>query len=176
MEITKGVSIIVCCYNSSLRLPKTIKHIALQQVRKDIPWELIIIDNNSTDGTSDSALIEIEQYDILSDKFRIIKEKQAGLSHARKTGVFNSKYEYLIFCDDDNWLDENYIFTSYYKMLTSNDLGAIGGLGTATFEIPEPDWFKKYQTYYAVGPQTNGNPPNDLNEVYGAGMVVRRSE
>ncbi|SOD18628.1 glycosyltransferase [Pedobacter xixiisoli] len=174
MEIKKGISIIVCCYNSSPRLPQTIRHIALQQVPNHIPWELIIIDNNSSDGTTDSALKEIEKYNVLLDRFRIIHEKNAGLSHARRTGIFNSQYEYLIFCDDDNWLSENYIQTAYFRMSTNIELGALGGLGTAAFETPEPDWFKKYEIFYAIGPQINGNQTNDLNEVYGAGMVVRR--
>jgi glycosyltransferase involved in cell wall biosynthesis len=46
-----GVSVIVCCHNSSLLLPKTLEHLARQVVRPEVPWEVIVVDNASTDGT-----------------------------------------------------------------------------------------------------------------------------
>jgi glycosyltransferase involved in cell wall biosynthesis len=47
----QGVSIIVCCYNSAERLPETLKHLALLESNEDVNWELIIVDNNSSDTT-----------------------------------------------------------------------------------------------------------------------------
>ena len=47
--LEKGISIIVYCYNSVLRLPKTLQHIGLQQT--SISWEVIVVNNNSSDNT-----------------------------------------------------------------------------------------------------------------------------
>ncbi len=47
-----GVSIIICCYNSERRLPETLAHLFTQQVSEDIPWEIIVVNNASSDATS----------------------------------------------------------------------------------------------------------------------------
>ena len=51
-----GVSVIVCCYNSAERLPETLKYLSMQNVPENMPWEIIIVDNNSTDSTNDVAM------------------------------------------------------------------------------------------------------------------------
>jgi len=45
--MNNGVSVIVCCYNSIIRLPQTLKYLSLQCVPSEIHWEIIIVDNNS---------------------------------------------------------------------------------------------------------------------------------
>ncbi len=44
-------SIIVCTYNRCVSLAETLEALMRQQVRADTPWELIVVDNDSTDGT-----------------------------------------------------------------------------------------------------------------------------
>ncbi len=53
--ISKGVSVVVCCYNSAPRLPETLMHLFAQIVNPDIKWEIIIINNASTDDTLEVA-------------------------------------------------------------------------------------------------------------------------
>ena len=62
----KGISIIICCYNSAKRLHETLKHLALQQVSDTIHWEVILVNNNSTDATTQIAL---EIWNGLGQKF-----------------------------------------------------------------------------------------------------------
>ena len=52
MEI--GVSVVIVTYNGKSRLSETLKHLALQQ-SVECPWEVLLIDNNSTDGTAQFA-------------------------------------------------------------------------------------------------------------------------
>lgn len=54
-EIRAGVSIVICCYNSASRLPETLQHIAEQEVAANISWEVIVVDNASTDNTQEIA-------------------------------------------------------------------------------------------------------------------------
>ena len=98
----KGVSVIICCYNSSKRLGETLKHLSVQKIN-DTPCEIIIVDNASTDNTASLAR---ETWDALGSSIpmRIINESKPGLSHAREAGINASSYTYIIFCDDDNWL------------------------------------------------------------------------
>lgn len=51
----EGISIIICCFNSAKRLPENLRHISSQQVGKGVDWEVIIVNNNSSDDTARAA-------------------------------------------------------------------------------------------------------------------------
>ena len=171
-----GVSIIVCCYNSVSRLPGTLQHIARQKVSAHIPWEVVVIDNASTDATGEAARLEWEKT-ASKAPFRVVEQQEPGLSAAREKGVEESRYEFMIFCDDDNWLCEDYVENAHKIMHDDPLIGVLGGQGETESEIIPPKWYEKYFLYYAVGPQgdRSGNVTNTKGYVYGAGFVVRRS-
>ncbi|MGF2076073.1 glycosyltransferase, partial [Enterococcus casseliflavus] len=50
-----GVSVVVCSHNGADRLPGTLAHLASQRVTRDLLWEVIVIDNASTDDTAGVA-------------------------------------------------------------------------------------------------------------------------
>ena len=172
----KGVSIIVCCYNSSLRLPETIKHIARQVVSSDIKWEVIIVNNASTDNTSIVATKEWSKYSCKVD-FKIVDQPIPGLSAARTKGIDVSNFEYLLFCDDDNWLDENYVNIAYETMESHPDAGIIGGQSGGFFEKEKPYWFDLFAASYVIEqPYSNScYLTEDRDYLAGAGLVVKKS-
>ncbi|WP_199120907.1 glycosyltransferase family A protein [Pedobacter sp. ASV28] len=171
----KGVSIIVCCYNSASRLPETIKHIALQEIPKDIPWELIVVNNNSTDNTTTVALAEIQKYESLISRSKIVDEPQPGLSHARHKGVDKANYEYVIFCDDDNWLEKKYVFTAYEILLNNPKIAACGGESDAVSDVSFPDWWEDYKGGYAVGKQAEETGDVTWRKyLWGAGLSFKK--
>ncbi len=53
--MSSGASVIVCCYNSAARLPHTLAHLAGQIVPEDFFWEIILVNNASTDNTVECA-------------------------------------------------------------------------------------------------------------------------
>lgn len=174
--MSKGVSIVICCYNSSSLLSETLKHICNQKVPSFIKWEVIVVDNNSTDDTSGIAKSYLEKNKCPAP-FKIIFQAEQGLSKARKTGLDNSKYEYIIFCDDDNRLNENYVEKSYMFMESNPDAGVAGASSEAVTDGVFPEWFGKFSNHYSIGRQ--GDENTDLTwtsgYVWGAGMVIRRS-
>lgn len=171
----KGVSVIICCYNSSKRLGETLKRLSVQKIN-DTPCEIVIVDNASTDNTASLAR---ETWDALgaSIPMRIINESKPGLSHAREAGINASSYTYIIFCDDDNWLEENYIATAFSIMESDSQIGASGGMGIAKTEIAAPDWFEECKRGYACGSALNyaGELTENNNWLVGAGLVMRKS-
>lgn len=169
------VSIIICCYNSSPRLPKTLEYMAKQKVDPTINWEVIIVDNNSTDKTSSVAIEEWKKWNS-PISLRVVSEPEPGLSHARKKGIGESTGELIIFCDDDNWLDPDYIQLAFEIMNSNKKIGILGGIGFPVSEDKLPDWYEKYQSYFATGPQAKIDGPVEAsrNWVYGAGMAMRR--
>lgn len=169
-----GVSIIVCCHNSAARLPETIRHLALQHFPAAINAEVIIVDNNSSDATAAVAKEEWLKYN-LSIPLSVIHENRQGLWFAKQASAAAAHYDVLIFCDDDNWLHEDYISVAYSLMQSQKNIGIAGGQSVAAFEISKPIWFDTYQSAYAVGKQMqNSGYANERNYLFGAGMIARK--
>lgn len=170
-----GVSIIICCYNSARRIRKTLEHIYAQNL-EGIDCELLVIDNNCTDDTV--AIVNSFQNQAYSPfPLRIIKQPIPGLSFTREKGIENAIYEYLIFCDDDNWLSPDYVATSFQIMKDHSFIGALGGRSEAVSDIEFPYWFSTFQGNYAVGVLGIKSGEVTLRgEVWGAGMVFRKSD
>lgn len=165
-----GYSIVICCYNSSKRLPVTLKHIAALKVPANLPCELLIIDNASNDDTKSVALAEWSRY---SSKIglRIIEESELGLSHARKKGFSEAKYDYIICCDDDNWLAEDYLEVAKSVFDKERNIGVLGGNGELVSEVPPPGWVY-YTKGFAIGRQEYKSGPVVNKRVYGAGAII----
>ena len=171
----EGVSIIVCCFNSAALLEQTLKHVAAQQLDSDLACEVILVDNASSDNTQETVRTIWLNNSPSKINMVIVHEPQPGLMNARKKGIKEAQYEYLVFCDDDNWLDENYA-AKVFKLFNQYPQAAIlGGVGTAQFEDRnlKPSWFDNFYHGYAVGEQAEKE--QTLNSVYGAGMAIRKS-
>jgi len=171
-----GVSIIICCYNSAPRLEETLRHLANQQIKKDIHCEIIVVDNNSTDNTAVEAQRIWNSFNN-AIPFKVVTEPQPGLSFARKKGVHTAEFEYIIFCDDDNWLDKNYVQIVYDFFELNGAYAAIGGKIEATFEngFIVPDWFEEYKEGYAIGQQGKDGDVTYRGLIWGAGIGFRKS-
>ena len=171
--MASGVSVIICCYNSSLRLAETLNHLINQKIN-GFGFELIVVDNASGDDTAVCARKILTPAPNID--FTVVHEPESGLSFARKRGYSIAKYDYLLFCDDDNWLADNYVQLSYEIISANPKIGILGGCASAVFEAPEPLWFKQYQLDFAVGEQSKSNETLlRVSEVYGAGFTIRKS-
>src|SRR6266568_2014628 len=94
-----GVSVVICCHNSAKRLAATLAQLVAQRVPSEIPWEVIVIDNASTDGTAQVAAACWPAVNCVP--LRIISEPRLGLTYARQRGFREAKYEFISFVDDD---------------------------------------------------------------------------
>jgi glycosyltransferase involved in cell wall biosynthesis len=169
----KGVSIVICCYNSEKRIIPTLEHLKAQNCPTDINWEIILIDNASSDQTVTVARQFLGESSI---PFKIIREERAGLSFAREAGFVNANFEYVSLVDDDNWVDQNWVKTVFEILDKNNHIGACGGRGIGEFEIKPPFWFEKFQYSYAVGPQVSMMLGDSATPyLYGAGLTIRGS-
>ena len=169
----KGISIVICCYNSESRLPKTLEYLAKQEIKKDIPIELIIVNNASTDSTREIAQLEWAKYptDFL---FRIVDEETPGHMFARQRGGQESQYEYVLFCDDDNWLQSDYLQKAFDLMESNPRIGALSGKGIEVSEIDFPEWFSDFKISWAVGELYDSGNVSKKGWIWGAGMITRK--
>jgi glycosyltransferase involved in cell wall biosynthesis len=176
-EFEKGVSVILCCYNSAERLSATLTHLTQQVTPGDFYWEIILIDNASTDNTAEVALSVWDQVKHNNVDLRIVNETTPGQVFARKRGVSESKYDCIVFCDDDNWLDKNYVYTAYVRMESDPSIGVAGGKNFPVSDIDVyPLWFEEYKDKYATGiPAEKSGDVSHRGFILGAGMVTRKS-
>ena len=166
-----GISLIICTYNGKDKLSKTLTAICQLEVKCN--WELLVVDNASTDDTGNSVteLLTEATFD-----WQLLHESNPGLVHARLCGLRAAKYTTLLYCDDDNTLDKNYVQIGYEILSKNPFLGALGGCGIPVLEIEKPAWFDTYSHSFAVGPQSNadGVLKEYPAELYGAGTFFRK--
>ncbi len=167
-----GISVIVCCYNSASRIIATLEHLVAQKVSPKILWEIILVDNNSSDNTATIAKQYIENHKV-EIPFRIVTESQPGLSYARNKGFNTAAYEIVLMVDDDNSLAPDYVEGIFFAFKDNPDVGMVGGLGIAVLETEPPDWFEQYAYCYATGSQTNHPEKTEAQLLYGAGLALR---
>jgi glycosyltransferase involved in cell wall biosynthesis len=182
MDITLvGVSFLVCTYNGASRIGETLRCLAQQAVGPEVRWEVVFVDNASTDGTAERARKAWEQLGAPAP-LHMLQEPRPGKQHALETALRHVQYRYTCIVDDDNRLAPDYLQIGLSILEQHPQVGILGGPNTGTFEGPAPTWFPAFQHCYAVGPQldrTNGGfaplPDGNIgrNVLWGAGMFVR---
>lgn len=100
------VSVIIPVYNSQKYLSRCI-HSIINQTYTNL--EIIIIDDGSSDGSSDLIRILSEE----DSRIIVKKIKNSGVSHARNVGLECSTGEYVCFIDSDDWIDKHMIEHMY---------------------------------------------------------------
>lgn len=100
------ISVIICTYNRSESLKDTLKSIEALFIPKELQWELVIVDNNSTDDTK-----KVVEYFADSSKAKVgyVFESNQGLSFARNAGIRHAQGEIVAFTDDDVIVDKNWL-------------------------------------------------------------------
>lgn len=171
-----GVSVVIVTYNGKDRIKQTLEHLAMQQ-GVYFNWEVILVDNNSTDNTGVIAE-EIWEANGSPCPLRVLIEKQAGTMYARYNGIVNANYRYLLYCDDDNWLKDTYLQIAFEKIIINHQIAAIGGCGVLEFEkdFIKPEWLSRYERNFGAGPQgkIEGDTTNDKCCLYTAGAILDR--
>lgn len=166
-----GVSVVICCHNSEKLLPATINHLKRQHVSSKLKWEVIIIDNASTDKM---ATVAHECWGTDGPApMRIVREARLGLCYARERAFEEAQYEVVSFIDDDNWVAPDWVMTVGECMAADPSLGAIGSINEAVAEGPFPDWFPRWAHYYAA----HASCECAMLETWilvGAGMTIRK--
>lgn len=95
------VSIIIPCYNCAETISQTIESVQAQTVTE---WELIVVDDGSTDATCTI----VEQLCTLDSRIKFVAQANAGPSIARNNGVAFSSAPIVAFLDaDDLWVPEH---------------------------------------------------------------------
>jgi glucosyl-dolichyl phosphate glucuronosyltransferase len=135
------ISVIVCTYNRDKYLNETLDHLSNQSLSPS-NYEIILIDNNSSDNTPEICLNFAKNHPKVN--FKYFKEISQGLSWARNRGINESTGELLVFIDDDAMCDFNYLEEIKKFFATNKDYKAGGGLITPKYEMEKPKWMSSF--------------------------------
>ena len=166
------LSVVICAHNSRPEyLYRTLDALRNQALPKE-RWELLLIDNASQSPLAEAWDLSWHPYG------KHILESELGLSAARLRGMKESTSDLLVFVDDDNVLDHDYL----EKALTIKcDWPLLGAWGSGSivpeFERQPPEHLNKFISYLAL---RNNKEPLWSNVVtctealpVGAGLCVR---
>ncbi len=130
------ISAIVCVYNRQDTLPDCLSALVSQTLPSQ-DYEIIVIDNNSTDMSGDIA----KDFASRHNNIFVFNESKQGLAAARNCGLRNARSPIAAFTDDDaipasSWLKQ---LVQRFASL-GDEVAAVGGELVPVWRGPKPDW------------------------------------
>lgn len=169
------VSLIIATYNGAKKLPAALDSLTHQTLDKEL-WEAIVVNNNSSDNTSEVVGAFALAHPELN--IRLVEEPQQGLSFARNRGIDEAKGDYIVIIDDDEIACPD-LLTEYYEFLdTQPHIVAAGGKITPRYPAKRPAWLSRLTERPIAGTLNLGKEikPFPEGKYFGGGnMALRRS-
>lgn len=133
------LSVIICTYNRSGLLPVCLRSL-VEQTLESSQYEVIIVNNNSTDDTQEI----VESFTRIHDNFRAVVETKQGLSHARNRGWREAQGTLVAYIDDDakatqDWCER---IVTAFQTVTPQPV-AVGGEIRPFYETAPPEWISE---------------------------------
>jgi glycosyltransferase involved in cell wall biosynthesis len=169
------ISVIVCTFNRAHRLQAALESFRRIHFTPQVACELIVVDNNSTDGT-ESVVRDFQRmapFDV-----RYVFERKQGHSRARNRGVTESRGEILAFTDDDVVIDAHWLEELSRTYAGFECLG-VGGRIVPMWACAKPAWLPDdgpYPLHKAIVSFDQGDWVSTLKiPPFGANMSFRRA-
>lgn len=165
------LSVIICTRNPRQMVLDRVFASLASQTLPSSRWETVLIDNASEPSVR------------LQDATRLpgpgcIVESKLGLTNARLRGIQETRGRLLVFVDDDNLLDSDYLEQALRIAEGYPRIGAFGGRISPEFEVPEPDWLRPFRSHLALLDLDRdfwtNNPADHVGIPCGAGLCIRR--
>jgi glycosyltransferase involved in cell wall biosynthesis len=173
MNMQPLISVIICTHNPRRDyLMRVLQALKSQTLSTEL-WELLLIDNASEQLLSSE--IDLSWH----PQPRHIREEKLGLTPARLRGIKEAVAETLVFVDDDNVLDPDYLEVVVQIGKDFPMIGAWGGQIRPGFEEQPPEWTKPYWWMLALR-EFDRDKWSNLLYCYetgpcGAGLCVRKT-
>ncbi|MBD2464473.1 glycosyltransferase family 2 protein [Oscillatoria sp. FACHB-1407] len=169
-------TVAICTFNGEKRLPQVLEQLKAQIQTETIFWEVIVIDNNSTDKTAD-VVRDYQRKWIKNCHLIYCRELKQGLAFARQRAILSAKSNLVGFLDDDNLPSLDWVSQAYQFAQNHPEAGAFGSQIHGDFEKIPPKNFKKIASFLAIverGEKAFIYEPKRRMLPPGAGLVVRR--
>jgi glycosyltransferase involved in cell wall biosynthesis len=133
------VSVILSTYNRGLLLGEAIRSVLDQTDPATPPFELIVVDNNSTDDTRTIVMARAAA----DPRVRYVLERAQGLSYARNAGIAVARGSLLTFTDDDVRVPSDWVAAIAHGMAEYPEADFVGGPVLPDWPSPPPAWLTR---------------------------------
>jgi len=169
------VTVILCTYNRCADLARALDSLAASEMPSSIRWEVLVVDNNSTDGTREVVESFCRRH---PGRFRYLFEAKPGKSFALNAGIANASSAILAFVDDDATVTPGWLQNLTAPLQHAEWAGSGGRVLPAQKFTPPPwlpddlmNWGGILCAYFDLG-----DDPCELHRApYGVNMAFRRS-
>src|SRR5262245_51522455 len=138
MDQSSDLTVLICTWNRASLLEETLVSLREMNVPFTSRWEVVVVDNNSTDGTADVVARLSRSFPTRLD---YVFEPRQGKSHAMNAGVCASSYPIVAFCDDDVRVHRAWLTAAAGAFRDRPDIAYVGGPVDPIWEQPCPAWF-----------------------------------
>ena len=157
----KRLSLVIATYNRGAKLCTTLDSLLVQTLPQE-QWEVVVVNNNSTDDTAARFADYVVAHPQLDA--RMVLETEQGVSAARNRGIAESRGEYIVVIDDDERVVPEFL-ERYYSLFESHpEVGAAGGRILPGFESVPPRWMSKYTERTIAGTLDLGDRMREFPE------------
>lgn len=172
-----AVTVLVATHNRAPLLRQTLEALIEQKTPKDLDWEILVVDNGSTDDT-------LEVFRTMAmrapGRFRYLFEPNLGKSRALNAGIAVARGGVIALTDDDVSPAADWVATAA-TVLDRRSVDGAGGRILPRWEVEPPSWLlgsRQLLGYLAImefdKPAMLPVPPERPPQVWGANMVFRR--
>jgi glucosyl-dolichyl phosphate glucuronosyltransferase len=169
------ITVVICTYNRCHDLPFALDSVLAQ---RDPPsFEVIVVDNNSTDATA--AVVHARR--AANAHLRYVFEPGQGLPRARNAGISSARSPIIAFVDDDIVVTDNWVRSVYQAFQQYPNADCVGGPVLPRWPPSgRPTWFSELQTA-PLALQDKGQRPVFVNRqnaapcLIGANLAFRKS-
>lgn len=171
-----SISVVICTYNRCASLRQTLEGFCTLVVPQGLLWELLVMDNNSTDATKEVCNEFTNQLPL-----RYVFESRQGKSNALNRSIEESKGQILLFTDDDVDVDTNWLKIYAEAAALHPEASFFGGKVLARWDTPPPQWIADNLDSVLIIPYVDKGESVRLLEndspdfVIGANIGFRRS-
>lgn len=159
-----SVSLILLSYNGKKYLNDKINFL-FKELSCFQHYELIIIDDNSTDGSKEI----LNNYKNIQGIKIIHKNKQKGIPNSMNIGVKCARYDYLVFCDQRQKLSEN-ILQRILEPLKYKNIGAVSGCISHLDKENKYSIIRRHENFI----KSNESKAGSLIGVYGPFYAIKK--
>jgi glycosyltransferase involved in cell wall biosynthesis len=139
------VTVIICTRNRADQLGKVLESACHLSIPPDLSWELIVVDNGSSDNSSELARGYSGRLPL-----RTVREERPGLSIARNRGTAEARGNYICWTDDDVLLDPGWLSAYVTAFHKRPEAAVFGGRIVPALESPTPAWFAAAQHTWPI--------------------------
>jgi glycosyltransferase involved in cell wall biosynthesis len=169
------ITVILCTHNRCRSLAKALDSVAASQLSASTDWEVLVVDNNSSDQTREVVETHCRRY---PGRFRYVFEPQPGKSYALNSGIREALGEILAFMDDDVTVEPTWL-QNLTANLDDSDWAGAGGRILPERSFSPPRWLA-LQGQFSMGGVLalfdRGDKPGEIDWApYGTNMAFRRA-